>query len=129
MTFSPFLVYVAGPYTADTKEQVEQNVSNAIMVGDMVNNLAPNVWAVVPHLLHHHYVHPETRNGDYKYYIDWSAAWLGGCRAMLVIKRSRGVDMEIDYCHAHGIPIFWSVSALAEWVSGLYLGDGKQYGK
>ena len=60
----PF-VFVTGPYSAPTKEEVEHNIQRAIEMGRIV--LHKGYYPIVPHLLVREYYDPENDSGIFGY--------------------------------------------------------------
>lgn len=57
------------------------------------------------------------------YFYELSLAWLEVSDCMLVISGKglgSGVDMEIQFCKDHNIPVFYSVEELNAWRESLY---------
>lgn len=99
-------VYVAGPYSADPDACTVEAMSVAHQVMDLGH--AP----FVPHL--YHYMHLMRERG----YEDWMTADLVYLRVCDVILRmpghSPGADREVELARELGIPVVYSVDALAQ---------------
>lgn len=111
-------LYIAGPYTAPTLEETEQNVLDAIDAGIEVYRRG---WIpFIPHLSHYvalrNAEHP-LRHGirlEYEDYIAMDDVWLYACDAFLYLNPSPGADRELllaatrpgmpIYCHTDQIP-------------------------
>jgi len=100
------LVYVAGPYSAGTKEERDLNVRKAAQV-------AAKLWCmghavICPHTNSH--LPSEFCWGSMEH-ADWMHGYfvlLSTCDAMVRLKNwesSKGACMEVEYCHELGIPI------------------------
>lgn len=56
---------------------------------------------------------------DYETGLQWCLDLLGKCDAMVVLsEESRGVKVEIDYCHANKIPVFRPSENFEEELNG-----------
>lgn len=97
--------YVAGPFSANTREQELQNVK-----------IAQDFGAELAH--YGHYVHvPHAATDflhskmDYEYFmqLDFSIieCW---ATALFVVGRSPGTDREIEFATSLGIPIYWDLA-------------------
>ena len=99
-------IYVAGPYTASTPRETQQNVDKAIAVGC---ELIHRGWApFIPHLSHYIWLHPK---GDFGYEV-WTALdfkWLEVCDAFFFIAPSNGADAELEVAKKMGIPIYYNI--------------------
>lgn len=109
-------VYIAGPYTAKTKEERDQNVRLAEEVGKRV--ASAGYIPFIPHKMTHGWDEdPRFGEGEEarKFFMNICLAWLGLCDAILVLpgyENSRGTLEEINYAKAHGIKILYSLELL-----------------
>lgn len=106
------LIYIAGPYSAPTPEQVLKNVEKAIEIG---NDFAErdNCHVFIPHLSHYW---DQAKPHDYEFWMDQCLASLKRCDAMFVIDESPGVNREIEFCRKNGIPVFFSYTKIERWL-------------
>lgn len=84
-------IYIAAPYSADTPEAMEANVSAAIDAGVALALMghAP----IIPHLSHYVALrHPEALS--WGQYMVWDLALLDGADAVLYLGSSPGADIE-----------------------------------
>lgn len=102
-------IYVAAPYTAASREEVEKNVTRAIDAG--IELLKRGHVPFIPHLTHYVELRAQERDIPITYdeYLDWDREWLDLCDALVYLGRSKGVDIEIARADELGIPIFASV--------------------
>ena len=110
MTVRRPLVYVSGPYSADTPEEVQRNVCAAIRTGDAV--YACGGLDVVPHLSHYaQQLCPRSYEG-------WLAVDLELVRRCDIVVRLRGpspgADREVALAESLGIPVCPLEDILAE---------------
>jgi hypothetical protein len=105
------LVYIAGPYSARTQIEVEQNVATAITAG---NKIAEAGFAVfIPHLYqywekwYHH---------DYKFWIEQDLEMLSRCDVVVRLDgHSLGADKEVkNALIIHNIPVYFGVQELLD---------------
>lgn len=94
-------IYVAGPYT---RGDVDENVRNAITVGDKLRALGHTPF--IPHLSHFwHLIIPH----DYQYWMDYDIEWLMECDAVFRIEGdSKGADIEVHIAELYDMPIYRS---------------------
>jgi hypothetical protein len=104
-------VYVAGPYTAPTAQQIQENVDRAIDAGNAL--LDAGLFPYVPHLSH--YQHQRKQ----QHYEVWMALDLSVIRRMDALLRlpgaSSGADREVALAKEIGIPVLWSVDECVTW--------------
>lgn len=92
------VVYVAGAYTADTPEQVEENVRLAIEAGVKIRNAGGVPF--IPHLSHYimPFVDEELRyNSDY--WLEWDLVMLAKCDMLYLMPswvNSKGAQREFE---------------------------------
>jgi hypothetical protein len=109
------IVYLAGPYRATTEYGVHRNIQRA-------EALALEVWRLGAACLCPH------KNTAYFGGALPDAVWLEGylellrrCDALLVMPGSAasvGTAAETKEANARGIPVFWSLADLSEWLRG-----------
>ena len=94
-------VYIAGPYT---KGNVNDNVRNAVMTGDLAKQCG---WVpFVPHLYHQWDMFSPH---DYKYWMDLCFAWVVKCDLVIRLPgESSGADAECALARSKGIAVFES---------------------
>lgn len=109
---SALRVYIAGPYSADTAEEREQNVERAIDVG--LQLIRKGHAPFIPHLTH--YVDLRAihlgESLTWHDYIAWDLSWLEVCDALLFLGSSPGAELERDRAKALGKLIFRSVDEI-----------------
>ncbi len=123
MTRVPFppLIYVAGPFSAPTREGVEEHIARAVAVGIEVARLG--AMPVIPHA---NTAHPSFESVQpYTFWLAGTLHLLHKCDGMILVpgwEHSRGTRGEIESAEKHGIPLFYSVTALALYLKGLNRG-------
>lgn len=108
------LIFIAGPYSAETSRRVEQNVNAAIDAA--IEILRKGQIPFVPHLSHL-VDQRAARIGatlDWSDFVKWSLAILPRCDALLYLGSSPGADLELEKATSLGIPIFHSIDEIPE---------------
>ena len=103
------VVYVAGPYRADTKREVRDNISDAIEVAANIRRAGYS--AVVPHLESLQNEECLTEDG----WLEHGLALLRRCHAVFDFRRGRrsgGTEKEVTLATIIGIPVVISIGAL-----------------
>lgn len=110
------LVYVAGPYTAPTREGISQNVAVAEAHGKEV--LLAGYVPLIPHKISSHWDTDERLAALFGH-VDWLERFcfplLRACRAVYLYpgwETSRGARLEQEYATQHSIPIAYSIDDL-----------------
>lgn len=105
------LAYVAGPYTADTLEGVEENCRRARDVGVELAKCGPTVGPIIPHQL--------GRGieviGDYEYWCELTLELMRRCDVVYAMQGwegSKGARGEIAEANKLGIPVIYHDLAL-----------------
>ncbi len=107
------LIYVAGPYSADSDAGRIANVNHAMAAGRVI--LQKGHWPFIPHLTHYfdewHNARHDVRL-DAETYMQWDFAILRRCDALLYLSPSPGADRELALARELGIPIYLIVEAI-----------------
>lgn len=109
------LVYVAGPYTATPERTVAQHIDDARLLGCMVASMG--ALPVIPHMNTAHMDNLQ----PWGWWIDATLELMYRCNAVVMLpgwERSRGAKGEHDKAKEIGIPVFYDMPTLAEWVAG-----------
>ncbi len=108
------LTYIAGPFSAPTREGVERNIDIAVQWGIQVAKLG--AFPVVPHA---NTSHPDYETAQpYQFWIAGTLALLCVCGACLMVpgwEKSSGATGEKAEAERRGIPVFTDIDALARW--------------
>lgn len=107
------VVYVAGPFRGPDSWAIENNIRRA-------ETLALEVWrlgaaAVCPHTNTRFFQGAAPDN----VWLDGDLAILGKCDALLMTadwERSSGARAEHDFAKERGLPVFYGLDALADWL-------------
>ena len=108
-----YLVYVAGPYSAPTINEIDENVRKAIKMGEQITKVE-NCIPFVPHLFHWwEKLHPH----PYEFWLDLDLKMLEKCDILFRIEgESKGADAELEFARANNIPYVYSIEELNELV-------------
>ena len=108
----PLKIYIAGPYTAETTEQMVTNVNAAIDASFII--FSRGHFPYIPHLTH--FIDQRAKEVGFKMewedYIRWDLAWLENCDALLYLSSSRGADLELRAAKEAGKQIFYSLNEI-----------------
>lgn len=121
----PLRIYIAGPYTASTKCDVERNVTKAIDVGLAL--FKKGHFPFIPHLTH--YV--EMRGKECGNVPTWTEymmrdlAWLGVSDALYFIGRSRGADIELEAAYEDSLDIYYTLDEVSDISSKVKINGGE----
>jgi len=105
------IIGVAGPYSADTEEQRQQNLDDLNMAAAMLDvGHMPliSVNAALPVIQHTQLVN--TR----KAIMAISMAVIDKCEALLLIGESRGANMERDLVLSKGLPVYYDINEVPQ---------------
>lgn len=109
------LVYIAGKFSAPTREGVEENIKAATKMGLAVARLG--YMPIIPHA---NTAHPEFEKVQpYDFWIAGTLRQLEMCDAVMLVpgwKDSNGALGEVTYANELGIPVFEELDALASWL-------------
>jgi hypothetical protein len=110
----PLKIYIAGPYTASTKHDVERNVTKAIDVSLAL--FKKGHFPFIPHLTHYVEIRGKERNNAPSWieYMMCDLAWLGVSDALYFIGSSRGADIELEAAHEDGLDIYYTLSEVPD---------------
>jgi hypothetical protein len=107
-------VYIAGPYTASTQEEIDGNVRYADLVGRTVASMG--FIPFVPHKMTQGW-----ENDKRFFYDDFMGIcleWLKKCDAILYYAPSPGADRELEFAKENGIAVFFSIKELGQVANG-----------
>lgn len=104
----PLRIYIAGPYSGDTKADIEWNVKTAIDVGIIL--YMNGHFPFIPHLTHYVALEAAGRHPalEWEDYMRGDLSWLLSADAMFFIGHSRGADIEWREATKRGLKIFYS---------------------
>ena len=102
-------IYVAGPYTGDTIEQIEENVRRAMEAGLII--WKKGHYPYVPHLTHWPDILSRELEIDMNWtdYMNWHAPWVDQCDALFLLAESKGALLEYNRAKEEGKILFHSI--------------------
>jgi hypothetical protein len=109
------MTYVAGKFTGKTRGDVEQNIAAAVAVALEVARIG--AFPVCPHANTSHPAFEELQ--PYTFWIDGTLELLRRCDAVVMVdnwRDSSGAKGEREEALKLGLPVFYSVSELGEWL-------------
>ena len=106
------IVFVAGPYSAPTEEEVKRNIKNAINIGRIL--FEKGYYPIVPHVLVREYYNPEDKHGIFGYepMMHYTQSIISKCDVLLIIDHSPEADREWKFAEDLDIPIYFDVNQL-----------------
>lgn len=107
-------IYVAGPYTAPTIEQCEENSKKAIDAS--LELFKKGYIPFVPHLAHWADLRAKETgvNMSWEDYMAWDLEFLKSCDAFLYLGPSRGADIELKIAKKLGLKIYYSLEEVPD---------------
>lgn len=105
-------IYVAGPYTGSTLEEIEENVRRAMEVGLKI--WKKGHFPYIPHLTHW----PDMLSRELKIemdwtdYMNWHAPWVDHCDALFLLAESKGALLEYKRAKEEGKIVFHSLDEI-----------------
>lgn len=108
----PFKIYIAGPYSGDTEEQIQETVNSVIDAAFII--FSKGHFPYVPHLTH--FIDLRAKEKDVKLrwedYIKWDMVWLELCNAFLYLHSSTGANLELQAAKKWGKKVFYSLNEI-----------------
>ncbi len=107
---NPLLIYLSGPYSADTEAQILFNVNRANAYGVALMRKGHHV--IIPHLSHYTEQEAAAQNqGGFSWerWMEQDLAILELCDALFFIDHSPGADIELARAKELGLQIFYSL--------------------
>jgi hypothetical protein len=114
MIAAPKLIYIAGPYSAATTDEIEINCQNAWRRGR--DAALAGGFPVVPHMSSMH-LHDRC---SLQFWLDGTMLLMRACDAVLLIKgweRSFGTKREVLDALDRGLPVFGALYQLTHWLN------------
>jgi hypothetical protein len=109
------LVYVAGPFSAPTREGVEANIDAAVELGLRVAEIG--LYPVIPHANTRHPAFEKLQ--PYKFWIEGTVTLMRrACDALILVPKwenSTGATEERADMIVRGKPVFETIEDLDEW--------------
>jgi hypothetical protein len=123
----PLKIYIAGPYTAATKYNIERNVRTAIDVG--IALFKKGHFPFIPHLTHYLDRRADATNNHltWEEYMMRDLAWLEVADALFFMGESEGANMEREAAQSMGLDVYYMLSEVPDVRGTLYeSGEGKE---
>ena len=107
-------IYIAGPYTGATMEEIEGNVRRAMEAGLQI--WKKGHFPYIPHLTHWPDLCAQELKIEmnWKDYMKWHAPWVDHCDALFLLAESRGALLEYQRAREEGKVIFHSIDEIPE---------------
>lgn len=102
----PLRIYVAGPISAPTHEEVMHNVRIAEEI--TVKLIEKGHYPYTPHLLCH-----LNYEASWDFWMLMDDQWLQQCEALFYIAPSKGADIELARARGFGLRVFMSLDEVA----------------
>ena len=108
----PLLIYVAGPYTDSSRQEIDRNVNQAIDAG--IEIFDRGHFPYVPHLtdLVDRRAKEVGKELSWSDFMAWDGPWLRVCDALLFVGESKGANIELEEARRLGKTIFYSSSEI-----------------
>lgn len=107
-------IYIAGPYSADIKEEIELNVQRAIDVS--IDILLKGHIPYIPHLTH--YIDKRSKEIGIELtwddYMAMDLHWLRECEALLFMGPSKGANIELGIAKDLNKRIYFGIDEIKE---------------
>lgn len=107
------LIYIAGPLSAETDDQMGENIARACAAGKAVLEMGHTPF--VPHCNYLYAVWHEQEHGappEYETFMAWDAEILRRCDGLLYLGASPGADRELAMAEALRLPVYRAVEDL-----------------
>lgn len=107
-------IYVAGPYTGSTLEEIEKNVQRAMEAGLRI--WKKGHFPYIPHLTHWPDILSRELNieMDWEDYMKWHAIWVDYCDALFLLAESKGALLEHSRAQEDGKVIFHTLDEIPD---------------
>jgi len=105
-------IYVAGPYTGSSLEEIEENVRRAMEAGLKI--WKKGHFPYIPHLTHWPDILARNLNipMDWEDYMKWHAIWVDDCDALFLLAESKGALLEFQRAKEDGKVIFHTLDEI-----------------
>ncbi|MHA1614350.1 MAG: DUF4406 domain-containing protein [Candidatus Thorarchaeota archaeon] len=105
-------IYVAGPYTGSTLEEIEENVQKAMEAGLKI--WKKGHFPYIPHLTHWPDILARKLEieMDWEDYMNWHAPWVVQCDALFLLAESKGALLEYNRAKEEGKIVFHTLDEI-----------------
>ena len=107
-------IYVAGPYTGNTLEQIEENVRRVMEAGLII--WKKGHFPYIPHLTHWPDILSRELGIEMNWsdYMRWHAPWVDDCDALFLLAESKGALLELQRATEENKTVFRSLDEIPE---------------
>lgn len=107
-------IYVAGPYTGNTREEIDENVRCAMEAGLRI--WKKGHFPYIPHLTHWPDILSRELGIDMNWsdYMRWHAPWVDACDALFLLAESKGALLEMARAEEKGKQIFRAIDEIPD---------------
>ena len=105
-------IYIAGPYTGSSLEEIEENVRKAMEAGLLI--WKKGHFPYIPHLTHWPDILARNLEIDMNWedYMNWHAPWVDHCDALFLLAESKGALLEYNRAKEEGKKVFLSLDEI-----------------
>lgn len=105
-------IYVAGPYSGSTREEIEENVRKAMETGLRI--WKKGHFPYIPHLTHWPDLLAKDLDIEMEWadYMNWHAPWVDHCDALFLMAESKGALLEYNRAKKEGKIIFHTLEEI-----------------
>ena len=107
-------IYIAGPYSADTKE--ERLANTHYTMDAWIALVKKGHTPFCPHLYHYMDEHAKLRGIEFSYsvWMEQDEAWLRECDALLFLGPSPGANKELAIAIEDGMGVYYNINDVPE---------------
>ncbi len=112
MCLKSMKIYVAGPYTGSTLEEIAENVRRAMEAGLKI--WKKGHFPYIPHLTHWPNILARDLEIEMGWvdYMNWHAPWVDHCDALFLLAESKGALLEYNRAKEEGKNVFHSLDEI-----------------
>ncbi|MFX1559840.1 MAG: DUF1937 family protein [Promethearchaeota archaeon] len=105
-------IYVAGPYTGSSLEEIEENVRRAMEAGLKI--WKKGHFPYIPHLTHWPDMLARELEIEMNWedYMNWHAPWVEHCDALFLLAESKGALLEMNRVAEMGKTVFYTLEEI-----------------
>lgn len=108
------VIYVAGPYRAQSTWQIECNIHEATKIGHQIAALG--AIPLIPHRNTGHFDGLQTE----EFWLEATLELMRRCDAVFAMptwQRSQGASNEVETAQKINIPVFFTFPSLSQWIA------------
>lgn len=108
-----YMIYIAGPYSGATPEEIQENVNSAIFYGEAVMD----VLGCIPFVPHFFHWWDSLSPKPYNFWLQLDLNYLDRCDVVFRIPgKSSGADIEVQYAEDNFLPVVYSIEELRTYI-------------